>query len=74
MVLDFWTYCCINCIHTLPDIESLEEKYKDEHSVVFIGVHSGKFRNEKDSSKVRDAVLKYEVKHAVINDNKMIVW
>ena len=37
-------------------------------------MHSGKFKNEKDSKKVREAVLKYEVNHPVINDNKMIVW
>ena len=45
VVLDFWTLCCINCIHTLPDLAKLEEKYKKE--VVVIGVYSPKFENEK---------------------------
>lgn len=74
VVIDFWTYCCINCLHVLPDMEYLEQKFKDESSIVFLGCHSAKFLNEKGSSKVRDAVLRYEIKHPVINDDKMIVW
>lgn len=58
----------------LPDLEYLENKFQSEHSVVFMGCHSAKFMNEKGSSKVRDAILKYEVKHPVINDDKMLVW
>lgn len=73
-VLDFWTYCCINCLHVLPDLEYLENKFKGESSIVFIGCHSAKFKNEKSSDKVRDAVLKYSIKHPVINDDKMLVW
>lgn len=72
--IDFWTYCCINCLHVLPDMEYLEQKFKDEDSIVFLGCHSAKFLNEKGSSKVRDAVMRYEIKHPVINDDKMIVW
>lgn len=74
IVLDFWTYCCINCLHTLPDIDWLQQKYEDYPQVVFIGCHSGKFWNEKDSEMVWEAILKYEVWIPVINDNKMIVW
>ena len=74
VLLDFWTYCCINCLHMLPDLEYLEQKFNDESSIVFIGCHSAKFLNEKGSAKVRDAVLKYEIKHPVINDDKMMVW
>jgi thiol-disulfide isomerase/thioredoxin len=74
VLLDFWTYCCINCLHVIPDIEYLENKFQQEQSIAFIGVHSAKFTNEKGSAKVRDAVLKYEVKHPVINDDKMICW
>ena len=43
VLLDFWTYCCINCIHVIPDLKYLEEKYKNE--LVVIGVHSAKFDN-----------------------------
>lgn len=58
----------------LPDLEYLENKFKAENSITFIGCHSAKFLNERDQDKVRDAVLKYEIKHPVINDDKMIVW
>lgn len=61
-------------MHVLPDIEFLENKFKDEPSIAFLGCHSAKFLNEKGSNKVREAILKYDVKHPVINDDKMIVW
>lgn len=74
VLLDFWTYCCINCLHVIPDIEFLQNKFKGENSIVFLGSHSAKFVNEKGPEKVRDAILKYDIKHPVINDDKMIVW
>jgi thiol-disulfide isomerase/thioredoxin len=74
VLIDFWTYCCINCLHVLPDIEYLENKFASENSIAFMGCHSAKFLNEKGRAKVRDAILKYEVKHPVINDDKMQVW
>lgn len=58
----------------LPDIEFLENKFKDEPSIAFIGCHSAKFTNERGPNKVREAILKYEVKHPIINDDKMLVW
>ena len=48
VVLDFWTYCCINCIHILPELAALEAKYAG-FPVAFVGVHSAKFANEKVS-------------------------
>ncbi len=72
VLLDFWTYCCINCIHVLPDLKFLEEKYEKE--LVVIGVHSAKFENEKLSDNIRDAILRYEIKHPVVNDNEMLIW
>ena len=72
VLLDFWTYCCINCIHVLPDLKFLEEKYEKE--LVVIGVHSAKFDNEKLSDNIRDAILRYEIKHPVVNDSEMIIW
>ena len=72
VVLDFWTYCCINCMHVLPDLEFLEKKYAKE--LVVIGVHSAKFANEKDSEAIRGAILRYEIEHPVINDANMTVW
>ena len=74
VVIDFWTYCCINCLHVLPDLEYLEDKYLSHKGIVFMGCHSAKFTNEKGAQKVRDAILKYEVKHPVINDDRMMVW
>ena len=72
VILDFWTFCCINCMHVLPDLEHLEQKYPNE--LVVIGVHSAKFDNEKDSATIRDAILRYEIAHPVINDAEMTVW
>ena len=72
VLLDFWTYCCINCMHVLPDLEYLEEKF--DKQIVVIGVHSAKFENEKDTKAIREAIMRYEIKHPVINDADMIVW
>jgi DNA-binding beta-propeller fold protein YncE len=72
VLLDFWTLCCINCIHTLPDIAKLEKKYPNE--LVVIGVHSAKFDNEKNSESIRKALLRYEIKHPVVNDADMKIW
>jgi thiol-disulfide isomerase/thioredoxin len=73
VVLDFWTYCCINCMHVLPELAALERKYADD-PVVFVGVHSAKFTNEKNSENIRQAVLRYEIAHPVINDVDMAMW
>ncbi len=73
IVLDFWTYCCINCMHTLPVLAQLEKKYED-HPVVFIGVHSAKFFNEQDKKNIEQAVRRYEISHPVLVDRKMSVW
>lgn len=73
VVLDFWTYCCINCIHILPDLVELEERYAG-YPVAFVGVHSAKFDNEKVSANIREAVLRYEIAHPVVNDDEMHMW
>lgn len=72
VVLDFWTYCCINCIHVIPDLKKLEKKYPNE--LVVIGVHSAKFKQEKDTENIRNAILRYEIEHLVINDKDFKVW
>lgn len=72
VVLDFWTLCCINCIHTLPDLAKLEKKYANE--LVVIGVHSPKFDNEKDTKSIKQAILRYEISHPVVNDADMKIW
>lgn len=72
VIFDFWTYGCINCIHMIPVLEQIEEKYADE--VVVIGIHSAKFVNEGQTNNLRQIVQRYNLKHPVINDNQFIVW
>ncbi len=72
VVLDFWTYCCINCMHVIPDLKKLEKKYASE--LVVIGVHSAKFTTERETDNIRQAILRYEIEHPVINDRDMQVW
>jgi thiol-disulfide isomerase/thioredoxin/sugar lactone lactonase YvrE len=72
VLLDFWTYCCINCMHVLPELKRLERKYRDE--LMVIGVHSAKFHAERDSENIRQAILRYEIEHPVVNDKEMRVW
>ncbi|XP_067942575.1 NHL repeat-containing protein 2-like [Watersipora subatra] len=74
IVLDFWTYCCINCMHILPDLHALEQKFSIEDGVVVIGVHSGKFPNEKVDENIANAVHRYGMSHAVVNDRDMTMW
>jgi thiol-disulfide isomerase/thioredoxin len=72
VLLDFWTLCCINCIHTLPDLAKLEQRYPGV--LVVIGVHSPKFENEKKTASILKSILRYEIKHPVINDIDHKVW
>lgn len=72
VLLDFWTYCCINCHHVLPDLAKLEQKYKNE--LVVIGVHSPKFFAERDTTNIREKVHEYQIKHPVINDADQTLW
>ncbi len=73
VVLDFWTFCCINCMHVLPDLEYLEEKYADE-PVVVIGVHSAKFEAEGEPDAINEAIRRYDIKHPVVVDKDMRIW
>ena len=72
VVLDFWTYGCINCIHVIPDLKQLEAEYADE--LVVIGVHSAKFENEAETENIRNIILRYDLEHPVVNDRDFIVW
>ena len=73
VLLDFWTYCCINCMHIFPELHYLEHKYSDKPFVV-IGVHSGKFSQEKDADNIRQAVLRNNITHPVAVDNEFKIW
>jgi DNA-binding beta-propeller fold protein YncE len=72
VLLDFWTYGCINCIHIIPDLKKLEAKYGNE--LVVIGVHSAKFDNEKDTENIRKIILRYGLEHPVVNDENFKIW
>src|SRR5918992_1183414 len=72
VLLDFWTYGCINCIHIIPDLKKLEAKYPNE--LVVIGVHSAKFDNEKETENIRRIIMRYEIEHPVYNDADFKVW
>ncbi|MET9253564.1 NHL domain-containing thioredoxin family protein [Streptomyces sp. NPDC003717] len=72
VVLDFWTFCCINCLHVLDELRELEEKHRD--TVVIIGVHSPKFVHEAEHAAVVDAVERYGVEHPVLDDPELATW
>ncbi|MFI5884707.1 thioredoxin-like domain-containing protein [Streptomyces sp. NPDC051554] len=72
VILDFWTFCCINCLHVLDELRELEEKHRD--TVVIIGVHSPKFVHEAEHRAVVDAVERYGVEHPVLDDPELATW
>ncbi|CAM5686480.1 MULTISPECIES: thioredoxin-like domain-containing protein [Streptomyces] len=72
VVLDFWTFCCINCLHVLDELRELEEKHQD--TLVVIGVHSPKFVHEAEHQAVVDAVERYGVAHPVLDDPELATW
>ncbi|MER5462939.1 NHL domain-containing thioredoxin family protein [Streptomyces sp. NPDC002668] len=72
VVLDFWTFCCINCLHVLDELRELEEKHRD--TLVIIGVHSPKFVHEAEHQAVVDAVERYQVHHPVLDDPELATW
>src|SRR6185436_7557571 len=72
VLLDFWTYCCINCMHILPELKKLEHEFPN--NLVVIGVHSAKFKTERETDNIREAILRYEIEHPVINDADMSLW
>src|SRR5256714_2002346 len=72
VLLDFWTYGCVNCMHVIPDLKRLEEKYSRQ--LVVIGVHSAKFENEKETENIRHIILRYGLEHPVVNDADFRIW
>jgi thiol-disulfide isomerase/thioredoxin len=74
VVFDFFTYCCVNCLHILPDLARLEEKYPITSGLVVVGVHSAKFTNEKLSDNIKNAILRYDITHPVVNDPDVKLW
>lgn len=72
ILLDFWTFCCINCLHVLDELRPLEERFQDE--LVVIGVHSPKFEHERDHDALLRAVARYDVRHPVLDDPDRTTW
>ncbi len=72
VLLDFWTFCCINCLHVLEELRPLEERFGD--ALVVIGVHSPKFEHERDHEALERAVVRYDVRHPVLDDPDRATW
>ena len=72
VLLDFWTFCCVNCLHVLDELRPVEEKYAEE--LVVVGVHSPKFAHEADPVALAQAVERYAVHHPVLDDPDLVTW
>ncbi|MBC7079360.1 MAG: redoxin domain-containing protein [Methanothrix sp.] len=71
VLIDFWTYCCINCMHVVTDLKMLEERYPE---LVVIGVHTAKFENEMRVENIEKAIMRYGIEHPVIVDSDRTLW
>ena len=72
VVLDFWTFCCVNCLHVLDELRELEAEFAD--NLVLIGVHSPKFEHEADPVALEAAVERYAVHHPVLDNPDLTTW
>jgi thiol-disulfide isomerase/thioredoxin len=72
LLLDFWTFCCVNCLHVLDEMRELEREYAEE--LVVVGVHSPKFAHEADPVALAAAVDRYDVAHPVLDDPDLVTW
>ncbi|MDN5572337.1 MAG: NHL domain-containing thioredoxin family protein [Micrococcales bacterium] len=72
VILDFWSFCCINCLHVLDELRPLEERFSDV--LVTVGVHSPKFEHEADPEALASAVDRYEIHHPVLDDPELGTW
>lgn len=73
VLIDFWTYSCINCIRTLPFLLQLDAKYRKQ-GLIIIGVHSPEFQFEQVLANVENAVKKYGIQYPVVLDNQFKIW
>ncbi|HET7326098.1 MAG TPA: NHL domain-containing thioredoxin family protein [Nocardioidaceae bacterium] len=72
VLLDFWTFCCVNCLHVLDELRDVEQQFPDE--LVVVGVHSPKFEHEADPQALAAAVDRYGVHHPVLDDPELVTW
>jgi thiol-disulfide isomerase/thioredoxin len=73
VLVDFWTYSCINCVHTLPYVKTWNQKYKDQGLVV-IGVHTPEYPFERDTGNVKTAIKRFDITYPVAQDNRYATW
>lgn len=73
VLIDFWTYTCINCLNHLPAVKSWHEKYRDK-GLVTVGVHTPEFAYEKSTRNVQSAIERLGIQHAVAQDNSYATW
>ena len=73
VLVDFWTYTCINCIRTLPYLKAWDQRYR-KAGLVIVGVHTPEFPFERDESNVRDAIAQNHLRYPVVQDNDQAVW
>ncbi|QGZ38970.1 glutathione peroxidase-family protein [Pseudoduganella flava] len=73
VLVDFWTYTCINCINTLPYVRSWHQKYKDQGLVV-VGVHTPEFPFERSADNVKKAIKRFDIGYPVAQDNRYATW
>jgi len=73
VLVDFWTYSCINCLRTLPYVNRWAEQYR-EQGLVVVGVHTPEFPFERSTSNVQTAMKRFGVKHPVAQDNRYATW
>ncbi len=72
LLLDFWTFCCVNCLHVLDELRPLAAEFADV--LVTVGVHSPKFEHEADATALADAVERHDVHHPVLDDPELTTW
>jgi thiol-disulfide isomerase/thioredoxin len=73
VLVDFWTYSCINCIHTIPYVKEWDRKYRDQGLVV-VGVHTPEYPFERDAKNVADAIKRFDIRYPVAQDNRYDTW
>lgn len=73
VLVDFWTFDCINCINTLPFVKSWHDKYKDQGLVV-VGVHTPEYAHERSTDNVKSAMKRFDIRYAVAQDNRYATW
>jgi len=73
VLIDFWTYTCINCIRTLPYLRAWDEEYRED-GLTIVGVHAPEFAFERDAGNVADAISEHEIEYPVVQDNEFGTW